>query len=132
MGERVGRFQSWKAHVRELKKEAHALYLACRDERCPWFARLLGAGVIAYALSPIDLIPDFIPILGLLDDLILVPLGIMLVRRLIPAEVLDDARRRAADAEEEGRPVSWVAATVILAVWVLLAGLSLYAVAVRL
>ena len=132
MGERVGWFQGWKTRVRELKKEAHALYLACRDKRCPWFARLLGAGVIAYAISPIDLIPDFIPILGLLDDLILVPLGIMLVRRLIPADVLADARRQAEEAEQTGRPVSWVAAAVIIAVWLLLAGLSLYAVVIRL
>lgn len=131
MGERVGYFQSWKARVRELKLEARALSLACRDKRCPWSARLLGAIIIAYALSPIDLIPDFIPILGLLDDLILVPLGIVLVRRLIPAEVLDDARRRAADAEAAGRPASWVAGAVIVAIWLLLAGLSLYAVVVR-
>ncbi len=121
-------FRGWKNRFRELKREAHALYLACRDRRCPWYARVLGAGVIAYALSPIDLIPDFIPVLGLVDDLILVPLGILLVRRLIPAEVLDDARSRAEEAEQSGRPVSWAAAAVIIGVWLCVAGFSVWAV----
>lgn len=123
----MSRLHLWKSRVRELKREAHALYLACQDPRCPLSARVLGAGVIAYALSPIDLIPDFIPVLGLLDDLILVPLGILLVRRLIPAEVLDDARRR---AEGNGEPVSRKAAVVIVGLWLLFAGLAAYAVRV--
>ena len=125
MNVRMSWIQNWKGRVRELKRESHTLYLACRDRRCPWFARLLGAGVIAYALSPIDLIPDFIPVLGMVDDLILVPLGILLVRRLIPLEILDDARQRVAEAERKGRPVSWAAAAVIILLWLVILGLSL-------
>jgi uncharacterized membrane protein YkvA (DUF1232 family) len=79
---------SWRERARQLKREAKALYLACRDPRTPWYAKALGAAVLAYALSPIDLIPDFIPVLGLLDDLILVPLGVLALRALIPSEVL--------------------------------------------
>lgn len=74
----------WKQQVRKLKKETYTIYLACKDSRVPWYTRVLAAIVVAYALSPIDLIPDVIPIIGYLDDLILVPLGIMLVLRIIP------------------------------------------------
>jgi uncharacterized membrane protein YkvA (DUF1232 family) len=110
----------WKGRVADLRREVVALYLAVRDPRCLWYARALAAVVIAYALSPLDLIPDFIPVLGLLDDLVLVPLGLLAVRRLIPAAVLDDARRR---AETEGTPpASRLAAAVIVALWLVLAG----------
>ncbi|RKG59363.1 DUF1232 domain-containing protein [Corallococcus sp. AB011P] len=88
--------------------------------RIPWYAKLLAAGVVAYALSPVDLIPDFIPVLGLLDDLILVPLGILLVRRLIPPAVLAECRDRARQ-EANLRKTSWAAGAVILTLWVLLA-----------
>ncbi len=78
-----------------MKQEAAALYHACRDPRTPWYARALGIGVIAYALSPIDLIPDFIPLLGLIDDLVIVPLGVLAVRAMIPPGVLAEHRERA-------------------------------------
>ncbi len=104
--------------ARRLKAETLALYLAARDRRTPWYARLLVAAVVAYALSPIDLIPDFVPILGYLDDVILIPLGIALALRLIPAEVMAEARERAR-AELDGKsPRSRVAAAVIVGVWV--------------
>jgi uncharacterized membrane protein YkvA (DUF1232 family) len=103
----------WRA--RRLKAETYAVYLAARDPRTPWYARLLAAGVVAYALSPIDLIPDFVPILGYLDDLILVPLGIGLAIRLIPEPVMTECRARAEALAE--RPTSrWVAA-VVIAIW---------------
>lgn len=76
--------QDWKQQARKLKKETYVIYLACKDSRVPWYARTLAAIVVAYALSPIDLIPDIIPVIGYLDDLILVPLGIILVIRMIP------------------------------------------------
>ena len=76
--------QDWKQQARKLKKEIYVIYLACKDSRVPWYARTLAAIVVAYALSPIDLIPDIIPVIGYLDDLILVPLGIILVIRMIP------------------------------------------------
>lgn len=123
-----GRLQNWKARVRELQRETFTLYLACRDPRCPWYARLLAVVVVAYALSPIDLIPDFIPVLGLLDDLVLVPLGVLLVRRLIPGELMEDSRGRAKEVFGEVRPVSWVGGVVIVCIWLLLAVLAFLAV----
>jgi uncharacterized membrane protein YkvA (DUF1232 family) len=113
--------EQWKQRVRQLKSELYALYLACRDPRVPWYARLAAICVVAYAFSPVDLIPDFVPVLGYLDDLILVPLGIILVRRMVPDEVLEDCRLRASDALVAGRPTNWVAATVIIAIWIALA-----------
>lgn len=88
-----------------------------RDPRTPWYARALGVLVIAYATSPIDLIPDFIPVLGYLDDLILVPAGIALTLRLVPAQVLEEARAKADAHAATGKPVNWVAAVVIVALW---------------
>ena len=113
-----------KKRARRLKAELYALYLAYRDPRVPWYARLFAAGVVAYAISPIDLIPDFIPVLGYLDDLILVPLGIVLALRMIPPEVMAECRERAREISREGRPTNWVAAGVIIGIWLLLAALS--------
>jgi uncharacterized membrane protein YkvA (DUF1232 family) len=114
----VGRLRDWAAGV---KRDLVAVAGAIRDPRTAWPARVLGLCVVAYALSPIDLIPDAIPILGLLDDIVLVPLGLMLVVRMIPPEVLEEHRERARGA---GRlPVSRTAGMVIVALWaVLLAG----------
>ncbi len=109
----------WKARARQLKREVHALYLACRDPRCPWYAKAAAAAVVAYALSPIDLIPDPIPVLGYLDDLVLVPLGIWLAIRLVPAAVMDDCRAQALDGRLPG---SRAGAVAIVLIWVLLAG----------
>ena len=105
----------WKQRVKELKREVYALYLACRDPRVPWYAKALAAGVVGYAFSPIDLIPDFIPVLGYLDEVCLVPLGILLVIRLIPPELMAEHRDLAASAQET--PVSRVATIVIALIW---------------
>lgn len=94
-----------------------ALYLAARHPATPWYAKLLATGIAAYAFSPIDLIPDFIPVLGLLDDLILLPLGIALAIKLIPQDVMTECRARAAQAFKDGKPISRLAATVIIAIW---------------
>ncbi|MBN8232622.1 DUF1232 domain-containing protein [Corallococcus macrosporus] len=112
--------ERWRQKVRQLKTEVAALFIAARHPGVPWYAKLLAIAVVAYALSPVDLIPDFIPVLGLLDDLILVPLGILLVRRLIPPAVLAECRERARQ-EPYQRKTSWVAGAVIIALWVLLA-----------
>lgn len=111
--------ERWKKRVRQLKTETYALYLACRDPRVPWYARLLVAVVVAYAFSPLDLIPDFIPVLGLLDDLLLVPLGILVARKLIPALVMTECRAQATSLIQQGKPVSRVAGIIIVVVWVL-------------
>ena len=92
---------SIKTWAKTLKRDAHALYLAARDPRVPWYAKGLAIAVAAYALSPIDLIPDFIPIIGYLDDLIIVPLGIALVVRMIPPDVMAEHR---ALADSRSRP----------------------------
>jgi uncharacterized membrane protein YkvA (DUF1232 family) len=108
-----------RAWARRLKQDVVALWLAARDPRVPWLAKALAAGVAAYALSPIDLIPDFIPVLGYLDDLILVPLGIVLAVRLIPPPVMADLREQAETLLQ--RPISRLAAGLIVGIWVLVA-----------
>jgi uncharacterized membrane protein YkvA (DUF1232 family) len=108
-------FDAWKRWARALKQEAHALYLVARDPRVPWYAKAVALVVAAYALSPIDLIPDVIPVLGYLDDLIIVPAGIALVIRLVPPPIM--AEHRATAAAAPTRPVSRTAATAIVAIW---------------
>jgi len=112
--------------ARRLKRETTALYFAARDPRSPWVARLVGGFVVAYALSPLDLIPDFIPVIGLLDDLILLPLGIRFAIRLIPPHVMAEARVQALEAEQ--RPSSLLGAAIIIGTWLLFlaAGAWLY------
>jgi len=111
------RLKIWAA---ALKREVMTLWFACRDPRTPWYARVLAMLIVAYALSPIDLIPDFIPVLGYLDELILLPVGIYLVLKLVPAEALADARARAqawVDSRKP-KPRNWIAAAAIVLVWV--------------
>lgn len=108
---------SLKQWSRTLKRDVHAVYLAARDPRVPWYAKMLCIAVAAYALSPIDLIPDMIPVLGHLDDLIIVPLGIVLAIKLIPADVMAEHRSLATAAQE--KPVSFAGAAVIIAIWLI-------------
>lgn len=110
-----------KGWARRLKTELFALYLACRDPRVPWYVRILAICVVGYAFSPIDLIPDPIPILGHLDDLIIVPAGIWLTVKLIPVDVLRECRQRAKQEMQEAKPTNWVAASVVIVIWVLVA-----------
>jgi len=111
--------QRW---ARTLKRDTVAIYLAARDPRVPWYAKVVAACVAAYALSPIDLIPDFIPVIGYLDDIILVPLGIALAIRLIPPALLEE-HRESVSARIAKRPVSQMGALVIISIWVALASL---------
>ena len=115
------RLEKWKQQARHLKAEVYALYLAYKDPRVPLHARIFAACVVGYAFSPIDLIPDFIPVLGYLDDLILVPLGVVLALRMIPADVLADCRVRAQAMMQQGKPVNKTAAVVIIVIWLALA-----------
>ena len=109
---------SWRNKARELKSEIHALYLAARDPRTPWYAKALAVCIIGYALSPIDLIPDFIPFVGYLDDLVIVPAGIALLIRMIPRDVLRECREKA-----QSQPISirknWIAGTITILIWLL-------------
>jgi len=114
-----------KKRARHLKTETFALYLAARDPRTPWYAKLLVAGIVAHAFSPIDLIPDFVPLLGYLDDLILIPIGIVLAIKLVPHQVLVEYRARAQETIRNGKPVSRVAGAVIIVIWLVLAALCL-------
>lgn len=111
--------------ARSLKRETYALYLACRDPRTPWYAKLLAGAVVAYAISPIDLIPDFIPVLGYVDDVLIVPAGIALALRLVPTDVMADCRARA--TAMAARPTSPVAAAVIIAIWLAAAAFVIWA-----
>ena len=125
----MSRLDSWRQRARRLKTEVYALYLAYRDPRVPWYARIFAACVVGYAFSPIDLIPDVIPILGYLDDLVLVPLGIVLALKMIPSDVMAESRERARAALREGKPVNWVVAGVIIGICLLLAALGLALIA---
>ena len=118
---------TWRDEARKLKQDVVAIALAMRDPRVPWYAKALGACVVAYALSPIDLIPDFVPVVGYLDDLVLVPLGLLLMLRLIPAPVM--AEHRAAAAELAQRPVSYAGAAGIVVVWLAVLAVAAYATA---
>ena len=109
----IKRLKDW---ARIIKQDVHALCLASRDPRVPWYAKAMGLLVAGYALSPIDLIPDFIPVLGYLDDLILVPLGILLAIQLIPPAVMAEHRRSA--AATQATPSSKIAAAAIVGIWI--------------
>src|SRR5215471_11941416 len=111
--------ESLRRTARALKQDTLALYLAVRDPRTPWYAKAVAAAVVAYAFSPFDLIPDFIPVIGYLDDLIVVPLGITLALKLVPTQVIADCRARASAAA--GRPTSRLGAAFMVAVWLLAA-----------
>jgi uncharacterized membrane protein YkvA (DUF1232 family) len=116
---------AWKACATQLRTELYALYLAYRDPRTPWYARIAAAVVVGYAFSPIDLIPDFIPVLGYLDDLLLLPVGVLLALKLIPAAVMQESREKAREAAAQGKPVNKIAAVVIIGIWILLTALCL-------
>ena len=115
----------WKQRARDLRRDTHAVYLASRDPRIPWYTKALAGAVIAYALSPIDLIPDFIPVLGYLDDLLIIPAGIVLISKLIPAEIMAEHRTA---ASERGASSSRGVAIVVVATWIGLAAVAVVVV----
>lgn len=108
----------WKRKAKNLKREVYALYLAYQDRRVPWYAKAFSALVAGYAFSPIDLIPDFIPVLGYLDDLVLIPLGVTLAIRMIPPEVMKECRVKADQTIADGKPVNRVAGLIIIFIWI--------------
>jgi uncharacterized membrane protein YkvA (DUF1232 family) len=112
--------EKWKEKARSLKREVYTLFLAYQDPRVPWYAKGFSALVVGYAFSPIDLIPDFVPVLGYLDDLVLVPLGIALAIKMIPEDVLNECRERSDELMRQGKPVNKTAGVIIVILWVLL------------
>ena len=115
-----------RRRARLIKRDTLALYLAARHPATPWYAKVLAVAIAGYALSPIDLIPDFIPLLGYLDDVILLPAAILLCVRLIPPAVLAESRRQADAAFAEGKPVNRTAGVIIVVIWLALAAASAY------
>jgi len=115
--------EKWKQSARKLKAETYALYLVYKHPDTPWYAKVFAGLVVAYAFSPIDLVPDFIPVLGYLDDLVLIPLGITLALKMIPTAVMEECRTQAQNEMRAGKPVNWLSAAVIVGIWIALAGL---------
>ena len=111
-------FQSLKINIKKLKKEIKALYLASKRRDVPWYAKLVILLVVGYALSPLDLIPDFIPIFGLIDDMILLPLGIAFAIKLVPSDIMNECREQSENIFKEGKPKNWIAGSIIIFIWV--------------
>ncbi|MGG3805236.1 YkvA family protein [Metabacillus fastidiosus] len=106
-----------KIWAKKLKRQIFVLYLAYKDERVPWYTKLFTVCVVAYVFSPIDLIPDFIPIIGYLDDVIIVPLGIMFALKMIPNEVILECEVKAEEIMKNGKPKNWVVGSLIILIW---------------
>lgn len=123
------RFEKLRKRARGLKQEVYALYLAARDPRTPWHARALASLVAAYALSPLDLIPDFVPVLGHLDDLVIVPLGVFIALKMVPPQVMADARKRSEELLSQGKPISLAGAVLVIAFWLLVIAVVLRSMA---
>ena len=118
--------KSWKRRARQLSAQTYALYLAYRHPKTPWYAKVFAALVVGYVFSPIDPIPDFIPGVGLLDEMVVVPIGVLIAAKMIPQEVFEECKERAREVAEGEKPVSRVAAVVVVAVWLLCVALAVF------
>lgn len=118
--ENESKLSKLKNYARKLKQDLFVLYLSYKDNRTPWYAKVIAICVVAYAFSPIDLIPDFIPVLGYVDDLIIVPLGISLALKLIPHHIIKDNREKAEEMKKFGKPKNWFVGILFILIWVLL------------
>ena len=116
----------WKKRAQRLKTETYALYIAYKDPRVPWYAKALTAFVVAHTLSPIDLIPDFIPVVGYLDDLVITPLGLALALKMIPEEVMVEARQEAEISMDKVDRLARVGTIIVVSIWILIGVLLLY------
>jgi len=116
----------WKQRARELAGQAYALYLAVRHPRTPWYAKVFAALVVGYVFSPIDPIPDFIPGVGLLDEMVVVPIGVWIAAKMIPQEVMEECQEKAREVVEPEKPVSRVAAVAVVTIWLLCVALAVY------
>src|SRR5918992_1904889 len=118
--------EAWKQRARQLSAQTYALYLAYRHPRTPWYAKIFAALIIGYVFSPIDPIPDFIPGVVLLDEMVVVPIGVLLAAKLIPPDVFEECRQKAREVAEGEKPVSRIAAVVIVAVWLMCVALAVF------
>ncbi len=116
--------EAWKQRARQLSAQTYALYLAYRHPRTPWYAKVFAALVVGYVFSPIDPIPDFLPGVGLLDEMVVVPIGVLIAAKMIPQEVLEECREKAWEVAEGEKPVSRVAAVVVVAIWLVCVALA--------
>jgi uncharacterized membrane protein YkvA (DUF1232 family) len=112
-------WQAWKRRARQLSAQTYTLYLAYRDPRTPWYAKVFAALIVGYVFSPIDPIPDFIPGVGLLDEMVVVPMGVLIAAKMIPPQVMEEAQEKARAVAQGDKPVSRVAAVVVVGVWIL-------------
>ena len=117
-------WEAWKRRARQLSAQTYALYLAYRHPRTPWYAKVFAALVVGYVFSPIDPIPDFIPGVGLLDEMVVVPIGVLIAAKLIPRQVMEECQDKAREVAEGEKPVSRVAAMVVVALWLLCVALA--------
>jgi uncharacterized membrane protein YkvA (DUF1232 family) len=118
--------EAWKRRARQLSAQTYALYLAYRHPRTPWYAKVFAALIVGYVFSPIDPIPDFIPGVGLLDEMVVVPIGVLIAAKMIPWEVMEECREKAREVAEGEKPVSRVAAVVVVAIWLLCVALAVF------
>src|SRR5918998_4977820 len=118
--------ETWKRRARQLSAQTYALYLAYRHPRTPWYAKAFAALIVGYVFSPIDPIPDFIPVVGLLDEMAVVPIGVFLAAKMIPQEVFEECKEQAREVAEGEKPVSRIAAVVIVAAWLLCVALAVF------
>ncbi len=117
---------AWKRRARQLSAQTYALYLAYRDPRTPWYAKVFAALVVGYVFSPIDPIPDWIPAVGLVDEMVVVPIGVLVAAKMIPPQVMEESREKAREVAEGEKPINRVAAVVVVAVWLLCAALAVF------
>jgi uncharacterized membrane protein YkvA (DUF1232 family) len=118
--------ESWKRRAQQLTAQTYALYLALRHPRTPWYAKVFAALVVGYVFSPIDPIPDFIPGVGLLDEMVVVPIGVVIAAKMIPQDVFEECREKAREVAEGEKPVRWVAAGIVVTVWLVCVALAVF------
>jgi uncharacterized membrane protein YkvA (DUF1232 family) len=118
--------KKWKRWARQLSAQTYAIYLAYRHPKTPWYAKVFAVLIVGYVFSPIDPIPDFIPVVGLLDEMVVVPIGVLIAAKMIPRQVMEECQEKARQRAEGEKPVSRAAAVVIVAVWVLCVALAVF------
>lgn len=118
--------EAWKRRARQLSAQTYALYLAYRHQRMPWYAKVFAALIVGYVFSPIDPIPDFIPGVGLLDEMVVVPVAVLIAAKMIPRQVMEECREKSQEVAKGEKPVNRVAAVIVVAVWLLCAALATF------